>query len=209
MEEVESELQISTEQKARLDKVLGSLRDETRSVFEGSGFQDLSREERMQRFVEAREKTEELARKADGQIAKILNNEQAQRLGQLRIQREGWDALNRPEVAKQLGLSEGQLAKIQAIREEARPQGRGGFGGRGPGGGDGGDFFARMQEQREKMEADIQAVLTGAQQETWAKMKGAEFEFPRRQGFGGRGGFGGPGGNRAERQRPPTKPRDQ
>lgn len=209
MQEVQKELQISAEQKRRLDKLLGALRDETRSIFGGTNFQDLGRDERQERFAEVREKTEKATKKADQQIANILNDEQALRLGQLRVQREGSDALNRPEVAKQLGLNEDQTAKIRTIQEESRSQGRGGFGGPGPGGGDRGDFMARMRERREKMEADIVATLTDAQKETWSKMKGKEFEFPRPQGRGGRGGFGGRGGNTAERRRPPTKPRDQ
>jgi hypothetical protein len=215
MREVLDELKLGEQQRTRAAEVLESLREETRSAFASVDFRELGRDERQQRFAEAREKVEQATEKADLQIAKILNQQQTKRLDQLRLQREGLDALERPEVAKQLGLDEQQLTKIRNIREA---QGPGRFGGPGPGGGDRGNFSERTRQRRENIDSDILAVLTDQQRAAWAEMQGEQFQFPRRGGFGGFGGRGGQdgppgfgrrGGDRTERRRPPVKPRDQ
>jgi hypothetical protein len=78
--------------------------------------------------------------------------------------------------------------------------------------------MARMQKQREKLQADVLAALTDEQRAKWGEMKGKEFKFPQPQfgggfGPGGRGGPGGPGGfgggKGGERTRPPIKKRDE
>lgn len=133
-------------------------------------------------------------------ILKILKPEQTERFQQLRIQRDGVSALSRAEVAEKLAITAEQKEKIETIQQATRAA----AGGR--------NFFelsdedrqkliAEMQEQRKKMEADIMAVLTDAQKQTLATMKGKEFEFPA----GGRGGFGGGGAGGGERRRPEKK----
>ena len=166
----------------------------------------MSQEDREKRFAEARKLTEKATKKANEEVAEILDTDQLQRLGQLQLQRAGLGALSRPEVAKHLGLTEDQQAQISKVQEDARSEGRGAFGDRNMSDEDRRAMFARMRENREKMQADILAVLTDEQKETFDKMKGEPFEFPRRQGFGGGGGRG---GNSGPRRRPPTRSREQ
>jgi hypothetical protein len=201
MPEVRKELNTSDEQNKEVDDVLAKA-NEARGSFNPQDFQNLSDEERQKRGEEMRKKMEEANKAAEEKVGKILKPEQLARLNQLVLQRQGITAATRPEVAKQLGLSQEQVDKIQKIQEESRQQG-GGFGG----------FqnlsdeerqkrFAEMRERQEKSQADMLAVLSGDQKTKWTEMKGKDFEFPAFGGPGG-GGFGGAGGG--ERRRPATK----
>lgn len=223
MQEVQKELGLSDEQVNEVKPLMAEIQKQRRAPFGGLSFEEmqkLSQEDRDKLFADTRKKAEAAAKETDAKLGKILKKEQSERLGQLRLQREGLGAFNRPEVAEELGLTEAQLAKMRKIREDARPQG--GFSPdmseeerR--------EFFANMQKQREKADADVLGVLTAAQKEKWTEMKGKEFKFPQPKfgpggpgGPGGRGGPGGPGGpggfgggKGGERTRPPVKPREE
>ncbi len=202
IEEVQKELGLSDEQKKQVDELLSDVREQMRSSFGGfQEMQDLSQEERAERFAKVIEKVEVTNKQTDEKVGKILDAKQAERLGQLRIQREGLRALSRPKIAERLGLTDQQQAEMRKIREDVRPQARGG---RDMSEEDRRAMFARMMQQREKMEADILAVLTDEQKQKWAEAKGQAFEFPRPQGFGGFGGR-----NAGPRRRPPSKKIDQ
>jgi hypothetical protein len=58
-----------------------------------------------------------------------------------------------------------------------------------------------MQELNKEREAKINEVLTKAQLETFAKLKGKEFDVAQLRG--GRGGPGGPGGGAGGRPKRP------
>jgi hypothetical protein len=217
MPEVQKELGLSDKQKDQVEGLLEESRDAMQSVFgdfDFQEFQELSPEERDKRLAENTRKMEAANLATEKKVADVLDAKQVERLDQLRLQREGVGALGRPDVARQLGLSDEQQAKIREIQESARPRGPGGFGGFG--GPDQSDedrreMFERMRAQREKADADILAVLNEEQKTKWAEMKGDEFEFPR-PAFGGMGGFGrggmGRGGDR-QRVRPPVKSREE
>ncbi|HWB11524.1 MAG TPA: hypothetical protein VG826_20000 [Pirellulales bacterium] len=198
MPEVRKELSVSDEQGKEIDDVLAAQR-ESRGGFNFQELQNLSDDEREKRMDEMRKKGEEAEKTAQEKLDKILKPEQLTRLNQLALQLQGTRALARPDIAKQIGLSQEQQDKIQKIQEDARPQG-------GPGG-----FqnlsdeerqkrFAEMRERQDKAQADMLAVLTDEQKTKWADMKGKDFEFPAFGGAGG--GFGGAGG---PRRRPATK----
>jgi hypothetical protein len=202
MPEVRKELSVTDEQGKEIDEVLAALR-ESRGGFNFQDLQNLSDDERQKRMEEMRKKGEEAEKTAQEKLDKILKPEQLTRLNQLALQRQGTMALTRPDIAKQIGLSQEQQEKIEKIQEDARPQG--GFGG----------FqnlsdeerqkrFAEMRERQEKAQTDMLAVLTDEQKTKFAEMKGKDFEFPAfggpGGGFGGRGGAGG-----GERRRPATK----
>lgn len=184
IEEVQKELSITDEQKAGL----GKIQEEMRASFQGFDFQglrDLGEEERNKKMEEFRKKGQETAKKVEGQVKELLNEEQWARLGELRIQREGVGALSREEVAKDLALTDEQKEKIAKLSESLRPQ----FGRGGPGGG-GGERpnFEEIRAQREKTEGEILAVLTDDQKAKLEKMKGEKFDFPRPMFGGGQGG---------------------
>jgi spore coat protein CotH len=194
MPEVQRELRISDQQRPRLDEIAAELQEQIRTSFEKLNFQELqtlSEDERTKRFEEARRNTEALNARADDRVRALLDATQRTRLEQLRLQREGIEALRRPEVAEQLQLSETQRAAIRKIQDESRPQ---------PinlenlGEQERDDLFARMRERFEKAPAEIMGVLSDEQRSKFAAMKGEEFKFPQGGfGFPGPGGFGPPG----------------
>lgn len=192
MPEVQQELAVTDDQRKQVDDLIRDSQAQMRAAFGDINFQELANlteEERMQRFDAARKKSDEANRNADEKLHSILDANQRTRLNQLRLQREGVAAFARPDVAKQLGLSVEQAAKIREIEESSRPQ----FGG--PGGFGGPPDFARIEEQRQKAQTEILAILTDRQRAKFATMKGKEFKFPEPQfGFGGPGGPGGPMG---------------
>lgn len=186
MAEVQKEIGVTDEQKTEITKIL----EESRPMRGGGGFnreefQNLSEEERSKRLDEMRKQGEETAKKVEEKVKGLLNEQQWTRLTELRIQREGVAALARPDVAEKLGLSDEQKKEVAKLNESLRPAfGRGGPGG----GGSERPNFEEMRAQREKTQKEMLAVLSEDQKESFEKMQGAKFEFPRPMGFGGQGG---------------------
>ncbi len=163
MEAVQKELNLTSEQKEKLQTALRR---------ERGGNQNLSREERQKRF-------QELAKKADETIKNTLDEKQQKRLEELRIQREGATALTRPEVAKKLGLDEAQQEKIKKIvADNAQTRSRTSF--QNATQEERQKFFAEARERREKENTALLAVLTADQKKAFEKMEGEKFTFPRR-----------------------------
>jgi Spy/CpxP family protein refolding chaperone len=201
MPEVQKELNLSDEQTKEVDESLAQI-GPGRGGFNFQELQNLSDEERQKRMEEMRAKAEEATKAAEEKMNKILKPEQLARLKQLNLQRQGAMALSRPDVAKDLGLTQEQQDKLRDIQASTRQAGGGG----------GRNFqdlsdeerqklFTEMRERQEKAQADMLAVLTPDQKTKFAELKGKDFTFPQ----GGFGGAGGGGGNRGERRRPPTK----
>jgi hypothetical protein len=214
--EVREELSTSEEQNTKIDEVLDEMQESMQAARPNfQGFQDLSEEERGKLMLDMRKKSEATTKKADAAIAKTLDKKQLGRLSQLQLQREGVNAFHRPDVAKQLDLTEEQEAKLGEIQAKAAEEGRAAFGrGQDLSEEERQEMFTKMRERQKKTEADLLAVLTEEQQTKWTEMQGGKFDFPQ-QGFGGfggggpgaggRGGAGGAGGARGERRRPPVK----
>ncbi|MFN9267519.1 MAG: hypothetical protein ACK5V1_02630 [Planctomycetaceae bacterium] len=212
MEEVRKELKLSEEQETKIRDMGAEMMQQAFGGFGGRGgagggggnrpdFQNMSEEERKKFRDEMQAKVAEQTKKAEESLKKVLTPEQNVRLNELRLQREGVQALGRAEVAGALKLTDAQNEAIAEILEAARPQ-RGGPGGGGPGGGFGRNLSdeerAKMREEmearRKKTQEDIELVMTEDQKAAWTKMQGAKFEFPERPSFGGGFGRGGAGG---------------
>jgi Spy/CpxP family protein refolding chaperone len=219
MAEVQKELSVTDEQKGLIDDMLADLREEGRNLFSGfQGFREMSEADREKAMKDIRTKGEALGKKGEEMTSMILEPAQLERLGQLRLQSEGTGALLRADLAEKLKLTQEQKDKIAKLNEEAQPRfnfGGGGAGGAGGAGGTGGagggipnfremteeqraEFRERMRVEGEKMRervekarADMIAVLSPEQKETFEKMQGKKFEFPQPRGFGGQGGPGG------------------
>jgi len=184
MEEVRAELETTDEQNKQLEELTADVRSRMREAFgDFQSQQNLSDEERSKRRDESRKKMEEINKEADAKIATILKSEQAERLNQLRLQREGVYALARADVAETLALTQEQKEKVAKIVEAGQQQGANrNF--RDLSDEERQKAFAEMREQREKTEADLAAVLTADQKTEWERMQGEKFEFPQGR-FGG------------------------
>ena len=209
--EVQKELNITDEQKTKLEELRTEVQKDFQSAMGGFDFQslrDMTQEERDKKLAELRTKGEGLSKQVDAKVEKVLDEPQMKRLKQLQLQREGTAALSRPEIAAKLALTDDQKAKIKKIQDDARAKARAAFS---PDASpeERQAAFAKMQESRAKALKDTLAVLNDDQLLDWTQLTGKEFKFPQGRGFGGfggpggRGGPGGPGGPGAP---PPANP---
>ena len=114
-------------------------------------------------------------------LKKVLNSSQWTRFREIQFQLEGPRSWQRPDVSKELNLTEAQREKLRTL---------GGQMGRQDG--------PPSKEKRAVMEKKAESVLTDAQKAQWEKMKGKPFnmpEPPRPPEGGPDGGPGEPEGN--------------
>lgn len=190
-EKVQKDLEVVDEQKADLKKIGEETQAKTREIYTGVNFREMSEAER----EKLGEKREAVASQARKKVEETLLPHQVERLKQISLQVRGTSALNDPEVAKALGITEEQKAQMDKVREEtfSRPR---------EGGQQGGDREAlrqRFEEMRKQFQEKTLAVLTAEQRAKLEKMKGEKIDLDPselRTGFGGgQGGGRRPGGN--------------
>ncbi len=190
---VQEELKITDEQKTKLQALAEKLGAEMRERF--AGFRDLSDEERQKRMEEMQAEGAKRLEEVRKQVAEILKPEQVKRLRQIELQQQGVRALERAEVAEELGITDAQKADMQKVREEieakmqAMREER-----RGQQGPPSEERMAEFRKMREEAEAKVMAVLTDAQKQKLRDMMGEPFEMPPMEfgrGPGGRGNRGG------------------
>lgn len=190
IEKVQKELKISDEQKTKLDAIRAEARQGGGGGAGGFGnFQNMSEEERTKFFEEMRKQGEERNKKVEA----VLDADQNKRAKEILLQARGNSALADPEVAKQLALTEDQVASVKTIGEESGKQMRELF----QPGGDRDEQRKKMEELRKNTDEEYLNVLTDEQKAKFAALKGAKFELDPadlRGGFGGPGGRGGQGG---------------
>ncbi|MBI3864197.1 MAG: hypothetical protein HY290_20120 [Planctomycetia bacterium] len=182
---VRDELALTAEQKQKLDDLQTSTSDRQREL-----------------YAEYQRRAAEMNQQVDADVRKLLDEKQNARLSQLQWQRRGVAALALPEVAEKLGLSAEQRENLATLARQESSRGsfspgfgdridgtaRGGFNAPGtPGAFDFGTASARAREAREKLAAEMIAVLTPEQKTKWDELLGAKFEFPAAGGFGGSG----------------------
>lgn len=184
-EQVQSELKLTDEQKTKIRDLAQKTGEQMRGLF-GQG-QDLSREERAEKFRQATNQAEE-------QLKAILTPEQQDRLRGIAIQQFGAQMLTRDDVAQKLNLTDEQKKQVRQVLDQAQEQRRQSFQNRQQG--QQPDFAAlreQMEKQRKETDEKALAVLTPRQKEQWEQMKGKPVDLPR-GGFGFGGGR--PGQNR-------------
>jgi Spy/CpxP family protein refolding chaperone len=180
--QVQQELKLTDQQKQQLEQLGEQWREKMR------GLRDLPPEER-------RQKVQGMRAELEKQLSQILNEQQMKRLKQIALQVEGYAALERPEIADQVGLTKEQRQKIRDILRQADEKRREAFQ---QGQGDRQAAFQRMREIRQWVDGEIEKLLTAEQKKKWQELVGAPFKFE-----GGFGGFGG-ARQRAQRQRART-----
>jgi spore coat protein CotH len=200
---VRTEIDVRDDQQEQIDEQINEVQNKMRESidsFNPRAVFELSKEQRQAQFENSRKKMEATVAKAEQRVAKILDTRQLERLNQLRIQREGLEAFARPDVAKQLELTDQQRAKIDQLRQQSQPQ----FGFGPP-------DFDQLQIQQRQALTDALALLSDQQHANWAAMTGKKFTFQQPQ-FG-RGGPGlrpaGPGGPMGGRKRQLVEQFDQ
>lgn len=211
-EPVQEELGLVEEQVSKIN----DLRREMRGGRGGRGgrdgerpnFRDMTDEERQEWMAERQKEAAERAKQEKEKLGEILMDHQTKRLEEISLQLRGVSALQDPEVAKQIGLSEEDQEELRdTIREESqkmREEMRDLFGS-----GDRDQIREKMTEMQKKMEDEVMAVLSSEQKEKFVEMKGESFdkldEVRQARFGGGRGGDGGPRGRGGEGR--PDRPR--
>lgn len=140
----------------------------------GGNPRDMTDEQRQTWMEERRARNAE----DDKKIAGLLDAKQLTRLKQIRVQALGAGALMDETLAKELSITDDQVAKLQSAMREMR-QGGGGGGGN-PG------------EMRAKMTAKAMEILSADQKAKLEALKGPAFDVSKLQ-MRGPGGGGRPG----------------
>lgn len=194
-EQVQKELELIDEQIKDFEKLRTEQQEKMREMF--SGMRDLPEDERRAKFESMRGKLEEAQKELKEKMNAVLMPHQLDRLKELNIQIRGMGALDDPEVAGELKITEEQKKELSAKREEMGQKMREMFtAGRGEGqrgGPPSEEMRTKFQQLQTEMTEKLLGVLTSEQRAKFEQMKGEKFEFDRSQMFGGRGP-GGPGG---------------
>jgi len=174
IKEVQEELKMTQPQ---IDKVATKQTEVQQAMQElrqnAGDFQSMSAEDRQKFFA----KTQEVQTKA---VNDILDSKQQKRYHQLELQQQGPMAVARPEVAKELNLTDDQKSKIKDIQTAQQEKMREIFQGAGQGG-DRQAMMTQMQALQKAAGEKVEGVLTDAQKAQWKTMTGEPFKFPAPQ----------------------------
>jgi len=194
-EAVQKELCLKQEQIDKVNQLVAQFREEWTQQVQAaggdlSGQPNLSRKDRQKRMAEMQSKRAEISKNVNDKyrtrLAGILDKPQQVRLHQIAIQVAGSQAFQDAEVARYLGLTKVQQDQLAAVRREYSrkiAQLRSQRGHEEPAA-----SFAEMNELRQEQLAKSTEVLTKAQQEKFAKMKGKPFDVAQIYQFRGRHG---------------------
>jgi hypothetical protein len=149
-----------------------------------SGLQDLTPQEREEELPNVMEMVTEEAKNLQVRVDKILDEKQTARMKQLSLQARGMEALSDDDVLEVLEVTDDQKKQLAVIDDETAGKQEELIQAVIAGGGDRSGLREKIQALRKEMGDKALAVLTTGQREAFEKMKGAEFEFPRRRGFG-------------------------
>ena len=181
-EQVQKELKVTAEQKEKIDAILKEARD-ARPQGGRQNFREMSEADRTKLFEEGQKRNAETQKKLEG----ALNADQVKRLKEINLQVRGTSgALNDPEVAKELKLTDEQVTALKTISDETNKKRRELFGNGGGGGGGQGNR-EKMEQLNKDANDESLAVLKDDQKTQFEKMKGEKFELDRSQ-FQRRGG---------------------
>ena len=205
-EAVQKDLGLTEADVTKVKGVTDEFQAAMREQFAAGGrqnFQDMTPEERTAAMEKAREEGKKLNDKFLPKLKAAITPDQFTRLQQISWQAAGAAAYSDAEVVKALTITKEQTDKITALNTEYGAKTRELFqAGGGPEG------FAKMQELNKERDAKINEVLTKAQLDQFATLKGKEFDVAQlRRGPGGPGGGpgGGGGGAGARPKRPQPK----
>lgn len=165
LKEVQDELAVTDAQRTKLQEMVRQLNEKARAnTAQMQKALEAPEEERGERIQSVQQKLEETNQYANSKIDLILDKKQRERLKQLQLQREGFNAFARPDMVDEFKLTEEQRDRIQSIRDAARPDGPG--------------PFVQTDDQRRQSIQEVVAILDETQKDKWLSMTGKEFQFP-------------------------------
>lgn len=163
-DEVRTELKTSADVNSKVDGLVEKLQAELQEAFQGANGD----------FEGVQAAVDKVNTKYDGEVAKVLTDDQNSRLKQLFVQFNGASAITNAAIAKDLAITDDQKTKIKAAQDDNNKKMRESFGG---GGGDDPQvLFAKLQAE---LKAALDKVLTDDQRTKFKAMEGAKFEFKK------------------------------
>jgi hypothetical protein len=103
----------------------------------------------------------------------FIKPEQVKRLHEISLQQQGANALSDPAVAKKLGITDEQAAKVKTILADSQSEMRDLFQSAGD---DRQAAMAKVQTLRKETNTKVMALMTEDQKKTWKEMTGEPFE---------------------------------
>jgi hypothetical protein len=163
LEQVQTELKLTAEQKAKASEIDEQLRNKRRELFQG-GNQD--------NFAERREQLAKATSEATEQLRAALDETQQNRLREIWIQVNGTAVLSDEALAKELKVTEQQQEQMSDARRES-------FEAAFQNAGDLSDDERRerFREARDEGEKKALAVLSAEQREQFEKLQGKKIEI--------------------------------
>jgi hypothetical protein len=126
---------------------------------------------------EANAKRQELMKPINEEAMKsahaFLKPEQVKRLHEIALQQQGANALNDPAIAKKLGITDEQAAKVKTILADSQSEMRELFQSAGD---DRQAAMAKVQTLRKETNTKVMSLMTEDQKKTWKEMTGEPFE---------------------------------
>ncbi len=117
LDPVQSELDINESQSDLLDALCSDLNRQREAILHGDDAPRSSNEElEQERRKSLSSRLAKFDRQSEALIGTVLNGEQAVRLQQLYVQRDGAQALDRPEVAEKLQITDEQRKDLLEVR---------------------------------------------------------------------------------------------
>lgn len=186
--DVQKDLNITADQKAKIEKLQEAQRDKMQAMMEemrnGGGFD----REAMQKAMEKNQA------EAKVEVDKILDDKQKTRLGEIRIQLAGNRAIMDADTQKALGMSAEQVAKVKKLNEDAQAANQAVMERMRNQEIDREAFQAAMQKNNETLNTELGKILTAEQAAKLKEMGGAPFKADPQQNRGGGAGRGTGGG---------------
>lgn len=159
-----SEINLTEEQLEKLNEIGQSMgnRDQFGDIFSRMQSAE-SEEERTKIREEIRTKMEETRTQAEEKMKSVLSEDQFKRLDQIRLHRDGSRALGRDEIQSELGVTDEQKQKLEALQAEQFEKYRElGFG----------SSAEDREKVRQEFEEKTMSILTEDQKSKWQKKLG-------------------------------------
>lgn len=168
-------LALKEEQKKAIADAQQAMREEMQGMFQGGGGGGIDREA-MQKAME------EMNKKSQEKVDKILDANQKLRLGQIKLWISGVRAVTQPDVQKQLGLTQAQIDQIKALQAKQQEANTNLMQQMRDGGIDREQLMELRQKNEKVFEDEINKVLTDANKAKLNELKGPEFKVEAQQG---------------------------
>jgi len=181
---VRKELKITDEQSAKIAKVADKYNREAASKLGGVQLEGLSAQQKVGKQQEVRDAQDKLIESSRQEVSAILNADQLNRLKQILLQVNGAEALQDKEVAKEVGVTPEESAKIQKLQGETNVMLRSSLGGIPSNGGPTqtqmlGANIRTADKINNQAQEQYLGALTTEQKQKLDKLRGAPFTLER------------------------------